>query len=143
MNAAASYRHLCKQFAEGRLKAQLQCQGIALGGVSKHHEPPELKPTPDTPAVHMSAFIQKAFPKLGRGLLCGPPSLAGKCQTTYCQEVFPKIKGTNMGPPVIRILIFWIYMGVPLFLEASKHFRKPKTLPSSPSRPAVLLEQLD
>ena len=30
---------------------------------------------------------------------------------------FPKIRGTLLGFPIIRIIVYWVYIGVPLFWE--------------------------
>ena len=33
---------------------------------------------------------------------------------------FPKIRGTFLGVPIIRIVVYWVYSGVPLFMETAK-----------------------
>ena len=30
---------------------------------------------------------------------------------------FPKIRGTFGGVPIVRIIIFWVYIGIPPFME--------------------------
>ena len=47
--------------------------------------------------------------------------------------VFPKIRGTSLGVPIIRIIICWGTYGVPLFMETTKSFnQRPRTKPGKP-----------
>ena len=32
---------------------------------------------------------------------------------------FPKIRGTLLGVPIIRTIVFWVYIGVPSFWETT------------------------
>ena len=32
---------------------------------------------------------------------------------------FPKIRGTFLGVPIMRTVVFWVYIGGPLFRETS------------------------
>ena len=41
---------------------------------------------------------------------------------------FPKIRGTLLGAPIIRIIVFWVYIGVPLFWETTNYTTALKLL---------------
>ena len=41
---------------------------------------------------------------------------AGRSMVTW---EFPKIRGTFLGVPIIRIIVFGVYIGVPLFWETT------------------------
>ena len=38
---------------------------------------------------------------------------------SICIWGFPKIRGTFLGAPIIRIIVYWVYIGVPLFTEST------------------------
>ena len=44
-----------------------------------------------------------------------------------CQSEFPKIRGTLLGVPIARIIVFWGSIGVPIFGETTINSVQPYT----------------
>ena len=44
---------------------------------------------------------------------------SGASKVSSSHMGFPKIRGTILGVPIIRIIEYWDYIGVPLFRETT------------------------